>query len=116
MFARLDVCCALLILAQLLPANAGSRVYDGIEAEALHCAAEFSYTAQALSQRGLMSDHHRDVATRTTQYLLENYVSGSFDDKFGAFEVALARLPVDDLDQVRASVRHLGHCEKQFLQ
>ena len=116
MFARLGICCALLIAVQISPGNAGSREYDGKEAEALRCAAAFSYTAQELSRHGLMSDHHRDVANRTTQYLLENYVSGIFDDNFGAFEVALARLPLDDMDQVRASVRQLGQCEKQFLQ
>lgn len=116
MCMRYGICGALLTAALALPATAGSRVYAGDEAAALRCAAEFSYSAHVLSRQGLMSDHHRQVATKTSYYLLEHHVSGSFEDKLGAYEGVLAGMPLDDPDRVHASVLRMAECEKRFLQ
>lgn len=107
---------AAMIAAQTVPAQAGRGTYSNDESEAIKCAAYFSYTSHVLSDHGLMTPRHREIATKTSYYILRQHVSGPFEKKLAAYEGILGGLPLTDFKMVEDSVRHLAWCEKKFLQ
>ena len=110
----LVVATAIAVLAH--PASAGRGTYSDNEAEAIKCAAYFSYTSHVLSDQGLMTPRHREIATKASYYILRQHVSGPFDRKLAAYEGFLGGLPLKDFKVVEDSVRKLARCEQKFLQ
>lgn len=109
---------ALLCAAQLglAPgAMAETRVYQGDEAKALQCAAYFSYSAWVLAGRGLFTPRNADEGAIAATNILGRHVSGTYEQKRAAFQVALNRLPPEDNDLIADSIRYLGWCREKFL-
>lgn len=98
------------------PASAGRGTFSNDEAEAIKCAAYFSYTSHVLSDQGLMTTRHREIATKASYYILRQHVSGPFERKLAAYEGFLGGLPLKDYKVVEDSVRQLAWCEQKFLQ
>ena len=91
------------------------RVYAGREAQALQCAAYYSYTAHVGEELGLLSTSTADKATRLALYILDTYVGGSDDQKVEAYRVILSRMPQNDKRLFDETMKYIGWCEKTFL-
>ena len=105
---------ALVLIGQ--GANAERRVYSGAELTALKCAAYYSYVTQVMENRGLLSDQDMQSGANAGQYILTNYIGGTWDQKFQAYEQILTRMPRDDLELIDAAADHLESCEMQYFQ
>ena len=97
------------------PAVAQERVYSGTEAQALQCAAYVSYTPLVLERRGLMSARDTQEAAVDATLILGSHVSGTYDQKRRAFEIALSRLPQSENALISEAVRRAGWCKEKFL-
>lgn len=100
-----------------LPASgrADMRVYSGTEAQALKCAAYVSYTPMVLERRGLMSERDTREGAMVATAIIGTHVSGTYEQKRRAFEIALSRLPQSENALIEESVRLSGWCKEQFL-
>lgn len=109
---------ALLALASVLAPTGGSaegRVYIGSEAQALRCAAYVSYTPVILERRGLMGERETREGALAATAIIGSHVSGTYEQKRRAFEIALSRLPTSENLLIEESVRLAGWCKEQFL-
>ncbi|MEX0339025.1 MAG: hypothetical protein AB3N11_08310 [Arenibacterium sp.] len=91
------------------------RVYSGVEAQALRCAAYVSYTPVVLERRGLMSERETQEGALAATAIIGAHVSGTYEQKRRAFEIALSRLPESENALIEESVRLSGWCKEQFL-
>jgi hypothetical protein len=96
-------------------ATASSRIYQGDEAQALQCAAYFSYSAWVLAGRGLFTPRNADEGAIAATNILGRHVGGTYEQKRAAFQVALNRLPSAENDLIAESIRYLGWCREKFL-
>ena len=103
------------LLAGSLPAGASQRVYEGSEAQALKCAAYFSYTTYVLESRGLLTTRNREEGAVAATTIIGRHVGGSYQQKLAAFQAVLNRLPASDNALISDSLRHLRWCSENFL-
>jgi len=108
--------CALIgTLSSPLQADNATRVYSGLEAQALRCAAYFTYSTYVLEQRGLLTWENREEGAKHATEILGRYVGGTYEQKFQAFQTMLRRMPAEDAALIDESLRHLGWCSERFL-
>ena len=91
------------------------RVYSGSEAQALKCAAYFSFTANVMEQRGLTSTRNKEAANLAATVILAHHVSGTVDQKMKAYRTILKRMPQSDWALIKDTAKHIDWCEGRFL-
>ena len=97
------------------PVHAELRVYEGTEAQALKCAAYFSYATYMLETRGLITPRNRQEGVLAATSIIGNHVGGSYEQKRKAFQAVLERLPDSDDTVISDSLRYLTWCSERFL-
>lgn len=104
-----------LTLAGLAPASAQTRAYYGEEAQALQCAAYFSYTSLVLERRGLITQRRAQEGALQATAILGRHVSGTYSQKRKAFVAVLSQLPRAEGDLIEESIRYYTWCSERFL-
>ncbi|MGC1497338.1 MAG: hypothetical protein WA790_16145 [Sulfitobacter sp.] len=101
-----------MILSTASPSFAGQRVYEGSEAAALRCSNTLALTAVALSAADLIGEPEKEVMLGVTVLILENHVSGTWQQKKAALRVMRDRRSVTaTLEDYR---RNAQRCLRQF--
>ena len=96
-------------------AQAQQRIYEGLEAQALQCAAYFSYTTYVLERRGLITLRNREEGALNATAILGQHVSGTYEQKRQAFQTVLSRMPDSDNVLIEEAMRYMGWCSERFL-
>ncbi|WP_246227812.1 hypothetical protein [Roseobacter ponti] len=96
----------------LVAGVAEARTYAGEEAAALRCANTMAFTAVALEDTGRMSEAEKDVLLGITVLILENHVSGTWQQKKAALAVVRDRRDV--FETLEDFERFAEQCFRQF--
>lgn len=96
----------LMVLSVASPVGAGTRIYDGEEAEALLCAHHVGATGEALYQAGLISELDSDRRRTWSLFMMQRYVSGTTRQKIRALQT---------IDQRMGYVRSTEENDAQML-